>query len=155
MARNGAKWLLLLEGRARGRTVKQAAEEAGYSLRQASRIVGTDEFQAELRKLLERQADEDRNAYSEHRRAALGLANLAITKLADVLRSTAPETVVERAARTALVHARELFPSPELLDVEEQLRVLEDAQAQLLGDGGGGRRGLYVVPEAEDWPPAG
>src|SRR5215207_4997309 len=125
MARNGAKWLLLLESRARGRTVKVAAQEAGYSLRQASRIVGTDEFQEALAERLDQQAEEDRAAFSEHRRGALNLANLAMIKLGDVLRSTAPDAVMERAARTALAHARQLYPSPELTDVEDQLRGLE------------------------------
>jgi hypothetical protein len=155
MARNGAKWLALLEARARGRSVKDSAAASGYSLRQASRIVGTEEFQEALAERLDALAEEDRNAYSDHRRAALGLANLAMTKLADVLRGTAPDAVLERAARTALTHARDLFPGPEVADLEDQLRGLEADVRDALAEQEGGGRHLYAVPAAPDWPSPG
>jgi hypothetical protein len=138
VARNGAKWQLLLEARARGRTVKQAAQDSGYSLRQASRIVGDDDFQQQLRQVLEQQAEQDRAAFVEHRRAALGVAGRALVKLNQLLSSNVPPAVEERAARTVLDHARQLFPSPDALDLEDQIRQLEEAQAQLRGDRGGG-----------------
>jgi hypothetical protein len=96
MAANAGKRRVLLEQRARGRTIRQAAAAAGYHERTAERIVATPEFQADLQQLLNALAEEDRSRYAQHRRAALGVAGRALLKLEEILTSTAPPQVIER-----------------------------------------------------------
>jgi hypothetical protein len=153
MPGNVGKRRVLLEHRAMGRTIKQAAQAAGYHERTAERIVATPQFQADLRKLVDQLADEQRNGYLEHRRNVLLLGNQALLTAQSLLASAATPAVQERAARTVLEHLRQLFPSPDEIDVEDQLRQLEqEVHAKLRG---GGERHLWSVPEAPDYWPAG
>jgi hypothetical protein len=150
MARNGGKWRMFLEERARGRTIRQAAQAAGYSQRQGERICADPDFRQQLARRLDEVAAEDRAAYAEHRRAALAVANASLLKLQQLLSSTGtPPAVEERTARTALTHLRRLFPGPEYADLETELRQLEEAQQQLRAGG----RHLYAVDDDEgSWP---
>jgi hypothetical protein len=153
MAENAGKRRVLLEHRAMGRTIRQAAQAAGYHERTAERIVASPGFQADLQRLVDQLAEEQRHGYLEHRRNALLLGNQALLTAQSLLASTATPAVQERAARTVLAHLRHLFPGPDEIDVEDQLRLLEqEVHAKLRG---GGERHLWSVPEAPDYGPAG
>jgi hypothetical protein len=102
---------LLLQARAEGKSLADAAEAAGVSTRTAERLSVDPTFRAELQARLAELDAEDRNAFAQHRRQVLTASRFALAKQLEVLSSNAAAVVRERAARAVQEHLARLFPA--------------------------------------------
>jgi hypothetical protein len=115
VAANVGKRRLLLQARAEGKTLADAAKAAGMSTRQAERLSVDPTFKAELQQRLAQLDAEDQRAMLQHRRRVLAVAGHALAQQLDLMGSTAPAVVRERAARAVQEHLTKLLP--QALDV--------------------------------------
>jgi hypothetical protein len=143
MAVNVGKRRLLLQARAEGKTLADAAREAGMSTRQAERLSTDPTFRAELQQRLDELDREDQQALLQHRRRVLAVAGHALAQQLDLMGSNAPAVVRERAARAVQEHLVRLFP--QAMDV-----AVVGAQLDESGSEPRSVEELFGIPEGAD-----
>lgn len=100
MAGNVGKRRALLAARARGLSLVDAAQEAGYSTRQAERLNRDPVFQAELRQRLVELDAEEALARREYGRQVAAMARFALAKQVGILNDQhTPASLVARVAK--------------------------------------------------------
>jgi hypothetical protein len=99
-AGNEVKREQLLTALLAGRTLRDAADQAGWDYRHAKRVAAMPDFKREKAERLAELQDADADGLLEFRRSALSIAKFALAKQASLLNdTTTPAGVVARVAR--------------------------------------------------------
>jgi hypothetical protein len=106
---NEGKRRIFVAERAKGRTIKEAAEKAGLSEGQGERLSADPQVKARVERLLEEMTDEDRRARLEARRDASRAAKFALRRLIDLAQGSGGPAV--QAGKALLEHDRQLWPT--------------------------------------------